>query len=89
MYYAGFVVILVKKNMIEIGKHYSLIHHVQVLLKLSKYPSSECPSSGCPLSVVVRINMDNFPNESILYFGCSHRILIYVPFVLYLLLLSS
>ena len=84
MYYAGFVVILVKKNMIEIGKHYSLIHHVQVLLKLSKCPSSECPSS-----VVVRINMDNVPNESILYFGCSHRILIYVPFVLYLLLLSS
>ena len=43
MYYAGFVVILVKKNMIEIDKHYSLIHHVQVLFKLSK-----CPSSGCP-----------------------------------------
>ena len=36
MYYAGFVVILVKKNMIEIDKHYSLIHHVQVLFKLSK-----------------------------------------------------
>ena len=36
MYYAGFVVILVKKNMIEIDKHYSLIHRVQVLFKLSK-----------------------------------------------------
>ena len=43
MYYAGFVVILVKKNMIEIDKHYSLIHHVLVLFKLSK-----CPSSGTP-----------------------------------------
>ena len=41
MYYAGFVVILVKKNMIEIDKHYSLIHHVQVLFKLSKWPLTD------------------------------------------------
>lgn len=36
MYYAGFAVILVKKNMIVIGKHYSLIRLVQALFQLSK-----------------------------------------------------
>ena len=34
MYYAGFAVILVKKSMIEIDKHYSSIHHVQVLFSI-------------------------------------------------------
>ena len=50
MYYAGFAVILVKKNMIVIGKHYSLIRLVQALFQLSRsYPIRTvrtCPSLG-------------------------------------------